>query len=184
MQDFCRLYKTQTKRYSLQKLPPYSYILGRSLHPYQKVKGHSYGQEPETAIYIAPEDYLKNPYYLYGVDLYNHFYWWESHEVWENLWHQTQKQSAYGQFLQALIQISGAFVKRIAKEKRGSLKLYSLGINRLKILALDHDVFMGLDLQEHILKVQTQFLQSLPNESEFFNDWLKNYPDLTINLKL
>ena len=49
--------------------------------------------------------------YLYGVDLFNHAYWWEAHEAWEGPWRAAGRQSATGFFLQGLIQISVARLK-------------------------------------------------------------------------
>ena len=49
--------------------------------------------------------------FLWGVDLYNHQYFWEAHEVWEDLWKIAQSGSAMRKFLQGLIQYAAACLK-------------------------------------------------------------------------
>jgi predicted metal-dependent hydrolase len=54
--------------------------------------------------------------YLYGVDLFNHGYYWEAHEVWEGLWHACGRGGTTGRFLKGLIRLAAAGVK--AREMR------------------------------------------------------------------
>ncbi|MDQ3732184.1 MAG: DUF309 domain-containing protein [Pseudomonadota bacterium] len=50
--------------------------------------------------------------YLYGVDLFNHGYWWEAHESWEVCWVAAGRRTEIGLFVQGLIQVSVACLKR------------------------------------------------------------------------
>jgi hypothetical protein len=45
--------------------------------------GHSYQVEP---ILVAAEAPLGSDVFLWGLDLFNHGYYWEAHEAWEGLW--------------------------------------------------------------------------------------------------
>ncbi len=45
-----------------------------------------HGEEPQPAELIV-DDWLRCRDYLRGIDLFNHGYYWEAHEVWEGLWH-------------------------------------------------------------------------------------------------
>jgi hypothetical protein len=35
---------------------------------------------------FTPEDWRSCDLYLYGIDLFNHGYWWEAHEALEDVW--------------------------------------------------------------------------------------------------
>jgi hypothetical protein len=48
---------------------------------------------------------------LYGVDLFNQGYYWEAHEVWEELWHACGRSGQTGTFLKGLIKLAAAGVK-------------------------------------------------------------------------
>ena len=43
--------------------------------------------------------------YLYGIDLFNHGYYWEAHEVWEGLWVACGRRGPTAIYLQALISL-------------------------------------------------------------------------------
>ena len=47
-----------------------------------------------------------------GLDLFDQRFYWESHELWEGLWHQVPRDTSYALLLQALIQ-SGAYCLKI-----------------------------------------------------------------------
>jgi predicted metal-dependent hydrolase len=167
--------KSSLPRLTTKSLPPYRYIPGINKHPVRDPEGHSYGREHATLAFLAPEKWRKNHEYLFGVDLYNAAYWWESHEAWENVWHTTDKQGPYGQFLQGLIQISAAFIKWYSHEEIGMRKLYELGIMRLEFVCDRHVNFMGLDLNSYLLKLKKHFAPVLA-EAASWPDPLKDYP--------
>jgi hypothetical protein len=41
---------------------------------------------PVEPIPIAAEASLSSDAFLWGLDLFNHGYYWEAHEAWEGLW--------------------------------------------------------------------------------------------------
>ena len=50
--------------------------------------------------------------YLYGVDLFNHGFWWEAHEALETVWLAAGgRHTETGTFIQGLIQITVAHLK-------------------------------------------------------------------------
>ena len=69
-----------------RSFPPYAYIPGRAPHPTRDPKGHNYGAEFETPKPPDPDDWRACRDYLYGIDLFNHGFYWEAHEAWEGLW--------------------------------------------------------------------------------------------------
>jgi predicted metal-dependent hydrolase len=48
---------------------------------------------------------------LHGLDLFNHGYYWEAHEVWEDLWKACGRTGPTACFLKGLIQLAVAGVK-------------------------------------------------------------------------
>lgn len=69
--------------------------------------------------------------YLYGIDLFNHAYWWEAHETFEALWNATGQDTPVGQFLQGLVFAAAAQLKRFAVVPGRGGTLFSKAISRL-----------------------------------------------------
>ncbi len=101
-------------------LPPYSYVPGRLPHPISDPAGHSYGMN-----LIAPGEVQQGPVvsvslvsgwrvssdYLFGIDLFNHGFYWEAHETWERLWIACGRSGREADFLKGLIKLAAAGVK-------------------------------------------------------------------------
>jgi predicted metal-dependent hydrolase len=83
----------------------------------------------------SPEDYA------FGVDLYNHGYFWEAHEAWEGLWREADD-PARRAFLQGLILCAAAALK--AREDRWDAAA-SLAERALDRMATAGGPCMGLD---------------------------------------
>jgi predicted metal-dependent hydrolase len=81
--------------------------------------------------------------YLYGIDLYNYAYWWESHEIFEGLWHAVGHHTEQGNFFQALIQFAAANLKRFTGNHRAAGNLVTNGIVRLQKIPTR---YMGIDV--------------------------------------
>ena len=69
--------------------------------------------------------------FLYGVDLFNAAYWWEAHVYFERLWAETAS-AEEREFLQGLIQLAAALLKRRAGNKAGDAKLTAKAIEKLR----------------------------------------------------
>jgi uncharacterized protein len=98
-------------RYSSAPLPPYSYVPGHTPHPVSDPAGHMYGQPHASAPPLEPAKWRESAAYLYGVDLFNHGFYWEAHEAWESLWHAAGRTGATASWLKALIKLAAAGVK-------------------------------------------------------------------------
>jgi predicted metal-dependent hydrolase len=70
--------------------------------------------------------------YLFAIDLYNFAYWWESHEVFEGLWHAFGRSTRAGNFFQALIQLAAANLKQVLGRERTVANLVQRGLERLQ----------------------------------------------------
>jgi hypothetical protein len=92
-------------------LPPYTFIPGRTPHPVRDPAGHLHGKKVELPEPLAPPRWQENRAYRYGIDLFNHGYYWEAHEVWEGLWQRAGRQGVVAEFLKGLIKLAAAGVK-------------------------------------------------------------------------
>ena len=70
-------------------------------------------QEPRPRAF-PQDEWSASEDYLYAIDLYNFAYWWESHEIFEGLWHACGRRTQAGNFFQALIQLAAANLKQRA----------------------------------------------------------------------
>src|SRR5207249_5173379 len=87
-------------------LPPYTHVPGRTPHPVSDPRGHSFGHAPEPSAVPDPDDWRGCRAYLRGLDLFNHGFYWEAHEVWEGLWHACGRAGRTADFPQGLIKLA------------------------------------------------------------------------------
>ncbi len=175
-------------RYSQKPFPPYRFILGENPHPTADPAGHLYGKEEEDPGTLTLENWSTNETYLYGVDLYNYAYWWEAHEAFEGLWREFPPVVIEAHFLQGLIKIAAAFYKWQLQDRRGVEIHYAGGAELLGEVAARHPVYMGLDLKDHLGKLEKQFKKvlgtQLPSDPEpqstRWPDPLEDYPFIVL----
>lgn len=98
--------------------PPYTYIPKRTPHPVSDPVGHSFGV-PSPPLPSPLADWRQSVEYRHGIDLFNHGYYWEAHEVWEGLWHAAGRVGPLAQVLQGLIKLAAAGVKTTAGSEQG-----------------------------------------------------------------
>jgi hypothetical protein len=92
---------------------------------------------------MDPEAWASCPLYLRGVDLFNHAYWWESHEAFEALWRGSPEGPTH-ELLQALIQLAAAEIKRFSEMPAGAHTLAKRALTRLAGVPDRH---LGLDVR-------------------------------------
>jgi hypothetical protein len=143
----------------IRKLPAYRYIPGRNPHPRRSPEGHSFGKKEEKPPYLPPDRWRENEVYLFGIELYENDYFWESHELWESLWHLTKKEDAEGQFLQGLIQNAAAQLKIVAEQWDGARHLSQEAYRRLCFTrdSIVEKIFMGLDLPTLLKEMEKHY---------------------------
>jgi hypothetical protein len=138
-------------RYLLEReLPPYSYVTGRYPHPTRDPDGHSFGYRENKPRALDPEHWQESEEYLFGIDLFNHGYYWEAHEAWESLWLACGRTGATAEFLKGLIKLAAAGVKaregRTEGVRRHARRATELLENVKRQQATT--MFAGLDLEE------------------------------------
>lgn len=120
----------------------------------------------------SPEKWRECAAYLYGCDLYNHGFWWESHEVWEDLWHQAAKlpePRVQHAFLQSLIQTAACAIKLEQRKDRGLRMLLATSDRHLQRV-IDHagnESFMGLPLRTWREHVQQYYRSASTHDDRF-----------------
>ena len=126
--------------------PAYAYLPGRDPHPTRDPDGHSHGVE-EVAVSPPPAaGFARCEPYLYGIDLFNHGYHWEAHEVWEGLWHGSTD-PVQREHLQALIQLAAAGVQHRLRHDSGRSRLARRASERLRTVEREAGpVYMGIQV--------------------------------------
>lgn len=144
------------KRYSNRPFPAYRYLPGRSPHPTRDPQGHSHGMPAHAVPSFSETDWPDCEEFLYGVDLFNHGYWWEAHEAWEGCWKAAGRNSDIGRFLQALIQIAAACLKKHLGQTQG---MRLLAGDALEKLPAADGCRLGIPVPDLRIQVQSALLE-------------------------
>lgn len=129
--------KPPKKRYRPEEpLPPYRYVQGGAHpNPVSGDGGHFQGRAFTAPDPLSEMAWMVNPLWLYGVDLFNHRFFWEAHEVWEPLWRGLDKAEPPGMYIQGLMQVAGGVLKAHAKDLDGVLAFWGQADTRLAQIA-------------------------------------------------
>ncbi|MFO7768448.1 MAG: DUF309 domain-containing protein [bacterium] len=135
-------------------LPPYAFVGGGPFpHPRNQEGGHSLGEPEPKAAPLAPEAWEENEAYRYGMDLFNHGYYWEAHEQWEAVWVASGREGTAAEFLKGLIKLAACGVKVRQERNRGIRRHACRAIGHFQrvIEEAGRRSYAGLDLDELIL---------------------------------
>ncbi len=138
-------------RYSTWPFPAYRFLPGQHPHPRRHPSGHSYGIPEPTPVILSPEHWETFDWYLYGIDLYNYSYWWESHEVFEALWHAAGHESEQGLFFRGIIQVAASNLKYHLNNEKAAKKLV---FNAHKFLSPLPNIYMGLHISTFLKETE------------------------------
>jgi uncharacterized protein len=149
--------------------PAYAFVPRQSPHPTRDPEGHSYGRPEPELIPLTTDNWPESTDYLYGIDLFNHGYFWEAHEAWEGLWHTCGRRGPIANFLKALIKLAAAGVK--AREgnpngiQRAAQRAGELFESIRAAQADPNAPFLGFSF-ESLVELATR----LPHETTHFSD--------------
>ncbi len=129
-------------------LPPYSYVPSKFPHPISDPAGHSFGQQPKELSYIDQDQWQSCKSYLHGIDLFNHGYYWESHESWEVVWNAAGREGEVADFLKGLIKLAAASVKAREGSANGIARHATRGDRLFSKIEPKSPILMGLSLAE------------------------------------
>lgn len=135
--------KPAPPRYTARIFPAYRFVPGKTPHPVRDPEGHSYHKSAPQLPPFAADQWQACEEYLYGIDLFNHGYWWEAHEALEAVWVAAGRQTETGLFIQGLIQIAVAHLKRLQGFNDVARRMAQDGLDKMKPI---HGVLMGIDV--------------------------------------
>ncbi|MCA9142785.1 MAG: DUF309 domain-containing protein [Planctomycetales bacterium] len=143
------------------QMPPYSYVPGKFPHPIRDPKGHSFGTAAEKVMYLDPDKWDYCDTYLRGIDLFNHGYYWESHESWEAVWNAAGREGTVADFIKGLIKLAAASVKAREGSAIGVARHATRGDKLFGKVQAETPNLMGLSLVE-----LREFAQHLASNAE------------------
>lgn len=146
--------ETRPHRYSDRPFPPYRFVPGEVPHPTRDKHGHSYDRAPVKLAAFDPGDWHTCEEYLYGIDLFNHGYWWEAHEALEVVWVAAGRRTETGLLIQGLIQIAIAHLKRFQGLDDVATRMATAGLDKMKQI---EGVFLGIDVAAFRYAVKSHF---------------------------
>ena len=134
---------TAPPRYTDRKFPSYRYVPGKAPHPTRDPEGHSYNKPSAQLASFEAGQWQSCVEYLYGIDLLNHGYWWEAHEALEAVWIAAGRHTETGLFLQGLIQVAAAHLKRFQGLNDVAKRMAVSGLDKMKGIK---GVYLGIDV--------------------------------------
>jgi len=135
--------KITPPRYTDRTFPSYRFVPGKAPHPTRDPEGHSYNKAAERLEPFEVDQWQHCDEYLYGIDLFNHGYWWEAHEALEAVWVAAGRQTETGLFIQGLIQIAVAHLKRFQGFNDVARHMATEGLDKMKYI---NGVYLGVDV--------------------------------------
>ena len=108
----------------------------------------------------AEENIRLDPRFQRGVELFNGASWYEAHDVFEDLWHETSGPDR--RVLQGIIQVAVAHVHLERDNRKGATILLGEGLGRLTGVGLPD---FGLDLEQLRQRVSAR-LTALQNDAD------------------
>jgi hypothetical protein len=152
-----------------EPFPPYTFVPGVSPHPTADPAGHSFGSNPPLPAALDPQRWEASKPYLYGIDLFNAGYFWESHVAWEGLWLACGRRGPTAGFLKGLIKLAAAGVKHREGKPRGvkshSCRAAELWREVARALRSEEAVFLGFRLSALIGLADAACQRGWPEES-------------------
>ena len=134
----------EPRRYSSVPLPRSRHLPGVSPRSSVDRRLLAWLESCPPPLGFGPDSWASSVHYLYAVDLFNFGFWWESHAAWEVVWRAAEKESLPALFVQGLIQVAAALLKRSQSRDTAAERLLSRGLERL---GLAPEVFLGVEVE-------------------------------------
>lgn len=145
-------------RYTTRPFPDYAYVPGKNPHPTRDKNGHSYNEQAQQAQQASTEFDVEHwqdcEEYLYGIDLFNHGYWWEAHEALESVWIAAGRKTQAGFFIQGIIQVAVAHLKRHQRFHDVAQRMAHDGLEKMLEIS---GIYLGIDTRQFREDVKRYF---------------------------
>jgi hypothetical protein len=141
----------ENEKAAMIQFPAYTYIPGKSPHPESDPAGHRH-EFP----HLNPGDIFDaqtaspHPAWQHALDLFDAGYYWESHEVWEHLWHSVGRKGVVAEFLKGLIKLAACGVKWREGKPQGAQGHARAAAAHFCRVQQEHASLCGLNLQSLI----------------------------------
>ncbi len=154
----------------IRTFPAYSYVPGKFPHPLSDPTGHSFGHVAEKCEPLTTENASRHVEYRWGIQLFNHGYYWEAHETWEQVWHACGQKGPTADYLKGLIKLAAAGVKSregrlegVARHASRSAELFrgvrnSFGVDTAAPFGLPLESLVSI--AEHVANHVSQFMNT------------------------
>lgn len=136
-------------------LPSYAHVPGETPHPLSDPQGHSFNSDQSVPMLIHEDNWQQSKDYLFGIDLFNHGYYWEAHETWEGLWHVAGRSGPIADFLKGLIQlaVTGVKIKQGLKDVAQRKQSRAIELIQQARDAIEEDHFLGFSLERLLSEI-------------------------------
>ncbi len=135
------------ERYTGFPMPAYAFLPGINQHPNKNSLQRHIPELPDKGKLINAGNWQNSPAYLYAIDVFNHEYYWEVHEILEHLWIKNGKNSEAAIFLKGIIQLSVALLKVKLGNKYGAKRLLNKAVMHLQ---RQEKIYLGIDVKKLI----------------------------------
>lgn len=126
-------------RYSTRELPPHPFVPGATSRPP--------GEGRDRPAPWRPEEWRGLESWLWAVDLFNHEYWWECHEVLEGLWLAAGRTSPHARFVQSIVHLSAACLNARRGHASASRRQAARAVRGLRSARSRGRVVMGIEVE-------------------------------------
>ena len=144
------------ERYSDRPLPAYAHVPGETPHPRRDAGGHSHGVPEPVSDSWDPAGWRDLPLWHHAIDLFNHGFWWESHEALEALWRAADRDAPDARFVQGLVLVAAAFLNR-RRGKPNVARQAERGLGKME--SAGRDQYMGVDVPGFARAVRADLAQ-------------------------
>lgn len=144
------------QRYTNIPFPGRKYKPGVGIHPNKDPNGSHIPEVHTTEKQFDMDTWRHSRRYCYAIDLFNAGYWWEAHEVLEDLWVRTGRSTEIARFIQGIIQIAAALLKDSQSVRRGASRLKKRGLSKLRTQS---GVYLGIRIDDFVMDVEN-YLES------------------------
>ena len=90
--------------------PTYAFLPGKGKHPHHNPEHWDIDLETLDQRVLSEDNFTDHQRYLLGIDLFNHQYFWETHEVFEGIWNDLNRKGDLAELSKGIILLGAAGV--------------------------------------------------------------------------
>ncbi len=127
------------------KLPSEKYVPGVNKKPLEHMEFYHLLSNKEA---LNEHNTMDHQEFHYGIDLFNTGYFWETHEVLEDVWNRAGRKSELARAIQSIIFFAAAKLKQLKGDFKSASKHFSsakscMTPNNVKFLGIDYESYLS-----------------------------------------